>query len=243
LAGGNQFPDSSQPFTAGRWYHATITLGPGGKNVHIYMNGQQGLSDTSQWATLPTSGDLSLGSLGSGSYWNGALDEARLSSVVRSPNWIWACYMNQASNSVFSGYQIQASSTPPTGTTVHGIPYSWLANYGIATNDSVETQHMNGHSLNVLQDYIAGMNPTNPNSCFMVSVTNSAGQVIIQMPSVQGTDGKTRYYDIELRTNLMFGSWQPVPGYTNVLGNGSIILYTNGIQDPAKFYRVKARLQ
>jgi hypothetical protein len=102
---------------------------------------------------------------------------------------------------------------------------------------------MNGHSLNVLQDYIAGICPTNPNSCFEVSITNSSGQIVVRMPSVQATDGKTRYYDVELRTNLMLGSWQAVPGYTNILANGSSIVYTNGIQDSAKFYRARVWLR
>jgi hypothetical protein len=147
-----------------------------------------------------------------------------------------------ASNSLFSSYQIQSGT--PGGTTVHGIPYTWLQSYGITnTSDSVETQHMSGHILDVLQDYTAGMNPTNPNSCFLVSITNLAGQVIIRMPSVQATGGKTRFYDLELRTNLFIGSWQPVSGYTNLPGNGVIIVCTNAVQDRVKFYRARVWLQ
>ena len=57
------------------------------------------------------------------------------------------------------------------------------------------------------------------------------------------TGGKTRYYNVELRTNLLFGSWQATPSYSNIFGNGTIIVCTNATQDQAKFYRVKARLQ
>jgi predicted esterase len=132
--------------------------------------------------------------------------------------------------------------------TSHGIPYPWLQSYGITnTNDSVETQRLAGSSLNVLQDYIAGLDPTNPNSCFLVGITNSAGQIIVRVPSVLATGpsyaGKARYYDVELRTNLLTGSWQPVPNHTNIPGNGSFIICTNASQDQAKFYRVKAWLQ
>jgi hypothetical protein len=140
------------------------------------------------------------------------------------------------------------SGNASTGTTVHGIPYTWLESYGITnTSDSVETQHMSGHSLDVLQDYIAGMNPTNPNNCFSVGITNSAGQIIVRMPSVQATGsnytGKARYYDVELRTNLLSGSWQLAPNYTGILANGSIIVLTNVTPDQTKFYRAKVRLQ
>ena len=33
---------------------------------------------------------------------NGGLDEFRISSVARSSNWIWACWLNQASNAAFA---------------------------------------------------------------------------------------------------------------------------------------------
>jgi hypothetical protein len=132
--------------------------------------------------------------------------------------------------------------------TAHGIPYTWLQSYGISnTSDSVETQRVAGSSLNVLQAYIAGICPTNPNSCFLVSITNLPGQVIVRVPSILATGtnyaSKSRYYGIEQRTNLLFGSWQPVPLYWNIFGNGSIITCTDLIQDPARFYRAKVWLQ
>jgi beta-mannanase len=136
-----------------------------------------------------------------------------------------------------------------TGTTVHGIPYSWLASYGIAnTNNSVETENPDGDGLNNLQEYIAGTDPTNRNSCFSVGITNTAAQTIVCVPSIQATGtnyaSKSRYYGIEQRTNLLVGSWQPVPGYTNVSANGSIISCTNAIiQNLAAFYRSKVWLQ
>jgi len=34
--------------------------------------------------------------------WEGIIDEVRISSVSRSSNWVWACYMNMASNSFFN---------------------------------------------------------------------------------------------------------------------------------------------
>jgi len=34
----------------------------------------------------------------------GALDEVRLASAARSSNWVWAAWMNQASNTVFATY-------------------------------------------------------------------------------------------------------------------------------------------
>jgi formylglycine-generating enzyme required for sulfatase activity len=231
--------------STGVWTYLTVTfLSPGGYNSTCYMNGAY--DGTASRVDKPgASGSWCFGKSGGGaySYFPGLMEEIRVEQVQRSSNWVWACYQTMAANSLFSSYQIQPGSMS-NAATIHGIPYSWLGSYGITnTNDSVETENPDGDSLNNLQEYIAGTDPTNRNSCFYVSITNSAGQVIVRVPSVQATDGKTRYYDIELRTNLMFGSWQPVPGYTNIPGDGNLISCTNLTQDPAKFYRVKVWLQ
>jgi hypothetical protein len=60
---------------------------------------------------------------------------------------------------------------------------------------------------------------------------------------VKATGGKTRYYDVELRANLLSGTWQPVSDSTNMPRNGIIISCTNATPDQAKFYRAKVRLQ
>jgi formylglycine-generating enzyme required for sulfatase activity len=149
-------------------------------------------------------------------------------------------------NNGLNGMQIVMHGGTPAATnkTAHGIPYSWLASYGIAnTNNSVETDNADGDSLNNLQEYVAGTDPTNRNSCFVMSITNMAGQIVVRVPSVQATGGKMRYYDIELRTNLSIGSWQPVSNYTNILGDGSVITCANATQDHARFYRAKVHLQ
>jgi formylglycine-generating enzyme required for sulfatase activity len=239
---------SSTAVPVGQWCYMTVSYNSAAQKLYFYLNGAANgtVSQTSNQSG--TGANLCIGQRadGYGAWFNGVIDEARVEAVAHSSDWVWACYMNQASNSAFSSYQMQSGT--PGGTTVHGIPYSWLASYGITnTSDSVETQHMSGHSLNVLQDYIAGMNPTNANSSFKVGITNSAGQIVVRLPSIQasGSDysGKTRYYDIELRTNLLIGSWQPVPGYTNIFGNGSIISCTNVTQNQATFYRTKVWLQ
>jgi formylglycine-generating enzyme required for sulfatase activity len=235
------FISSGMLVSTGRWYHLCFTASA--NNYTLYVNGVSNWSWSAFYnnSSFPINGVSAHKGYGMAAY--GMLDEMRIENVVRSPNWIWACYMNQASNSLFNSYQVQSGSTS-TATTVHGIPYTWLGSYGIAnTNNSVETENPDGDSLNNLQEYIVGTDPTNPNSCFAVSITNAAGQVVVRIPSVQATGGKTRYYDIELRTNLFTGSWQPVSSYTNLAGNGSVITCTNITQDRAGFYRVKVSLQ
>jgi hypothetical protein len=49
-------------------------------------------------------------------YWDGSLDEVRVSGVTRSTNWLWATWMTVASNAAFAGYGA-----------VWGLPGEWTA--------------------------------------------------------------------------------------------------------------------
>ena len=75
------------------------------KQPSIYVNGlsvHTGLTSpkTTVYAPYITGDANGWGSI------NGSMDEARVSSVVRSSDWIWAEYLNMSSNTVFSAYEI-----------------------------------------------------------------------------------------------------------------------------------------
>jgi hypothetical protein len=235
-----------------QWHHVAFTYDRSSGNASLFIDGTNVSVSVNNLGSISmsASGTVYLGGRGAGNGANltGLLDEMRISDLARSTNWIWAEYMTAASNSVFSSYGTVAGAGA-IATTVHGIPLSWLASYGITnTADSVETNNPDGDSLNNLQEYIAGTDPTNPNSCFSVVITNVAGQIVVRIPSIQATgsnySGRTRYYDIEQCTNLLSGAtWQPAPGYSNVLANSGIIACTNATPAPISFYRAKVWLQ
>jgi len=50
--------------------------------------------------------------------WKGSIDEVRVSSVGRSTNWIWACWMCTASNDVFNTYSPVSVVYLPHGTMI-----------------------------------------------------------------------------------------------------------------------------
>jgi hypothetical protein len=234
--------DNNTALTENTWNYVVLANNSG--TLTFYVNGS---ADGVVAGGIPAFVPNTMGDDPSSETYKGKIDEVRISTVARSADWIWAEWMNMASNGVFCEMGTVENASP-AGMTIHGIPYAWLASYGITnTSDSVETQHVAGSSFNVLQDYIAGMNPTNPNSCFSVSITNSAGQIIVSVPSIQAAGsnytGQTRYYDVEIRTSLLSGAWQLVSGYTGILGNGNIITCTNAIEDPTMFYRAKVWLQ
>jgi len=106
---------SPNAIPANVWVYMTATYDGATKN--ILANGLPNGS-TSATGTLGTSPDAmrigysSITSDGN-NYFNGQLDEVRLSKVSRSANWVWACYLNMASNRVFNTYgaagQVNAS--------------------------------------------------------------------------------------------------------------------------------------
>jgi hypothetical protein len=94
--------NSTSSINAANWYHVAATLD--GTMARLYLNGVLDTSET---------GDLNVGSTyalrlgsyeGSMNFYDGILDEVRISSVPRSANWIWASCLNQTPNSAFASY-------------------------------------------------------------------------------------------------------------------------------------------
>lgn len=86
--------------------HVAITTD--GVTVRLFIDGLQnggtGLVDLN-----PPTSNMRIGNTGlSSDDFEGIIDEVRFSDVVRSPDWIWACCMNTASNSTFNTYEMAA---------------------------------------------------------------------------------------------------------------------------------------
>jgi hypothetical protein len=48
-----------------------------------------------------------------------------------------------------------------------------------------------------------------------------------------------RSYSLQYRTNLLSGAWTGVPNFTNLVGAGSTLVFTNTVSgDPRGYYRV-----
>jgi hypothetical protein len=237
----------------GVWSHLTVVFNYSEHMEYFYLNGQpSGQAGEPGYPQLEgASGNLSIGAINEvGQYsFFGQLDEARVEAVPRSSNWVWATYMTMASNTAFLSYHGIVSNSPPAGSTIHGITYSWLASHSIAnTNDSVETQDPDGDGFNNLQEYIAGTDPTDASSRFRVYIANSAGKAVAWFPSIAATSpdygNKGRYYRLEGSTNLTAaGSWSAISGFEAMLGNGNVFACTNTTGEKIMFYRARTWLQ
>jgi hypothetical protein len=80
------------------------------------------------------------------------------------------------------------------------ISYAWLQQYGLPTDGSVDDADLDGAAFNVYQDWIAGLNPTNPASVLAMSAppaTNNTSGITVTWQSVSGI-----IYNLQRSTNL-----------------------------------------
>lgn len=103
---------------AGRWHHvaATYDRSLASQNVKAFVDGAVRPDPTYnprdiKLAVRTNGYPVLIGMWDNSRYFDGTIDELRLSKVGRSTNWVWATYMAAASNAVFTTYVM-----PPSGT-------------------------------------------------------------------------------------------------------------------------------
>ena len=112
----------------------------------------------------------------------------------------------------------------------HGTPTWWLAQWGATNNfDAAATNDWDHDGMANWVEYLAGTQPTNAASVFVLDIGVSGSSVVAcpTMPTSVEYGGKQRYYTLERCTNLLSGAWSGISGYTDILGTGQTILYTN----------------
>jgi PKD repeat protein len=122
---------------------------------------------------------------------------------------------------------------------------AWLTQYFNCTNcmQTLMYADADGTGQNNLFKYVAGLDPTNPTSVFVIipaGVQNLTGQFSFQFtPVVAG-----RAYTPQFCTNLVSGVWLPLTGYNGPVINGAQATITDlNVTQPNKFYRLAVSLQ
>ncbi|MBN1672635.1 MAG: lamin tail domain-containing protein [Kiritimatiellae bacterium] len=110
-----------------------------------------------------------------------------------------------------------------------GMPDAWEQAYLPGTGETAGAD-ADGDAFSNIDEFVAGTDPDNAGDRFQVDLAASNGNVIVSFPAVQaagtGYEGRSRYYRLEQRTGLAgAGLWTPVPGYTNILGQGQTVTY------------------
>jgi hypothetical protein len=113
------------------------------------------------------------------------------------------------------------------------ISYAWLQQYGLPTDGPVDFSDLDGSGMNIYQDWIAGLNPTNPASVLVLqasATTNTTG-ITVTWQSVN-----TRTYYLQSSTNLpAFITIQ-----SNIVGQAGTTSYTDttATNGGPYFYRI-----
>jgi PKD domain len=119
------------------------------------------------------------------------------------------------------------------------ISYAFLQQYKLPTDGSVDFKDLDGTAFNVYQDWIAGLNPTNPASILAMLTpvtTNTATGVTVTWQSVSGIS-----YFLQRSTNLLsqppFATIQSnITGLINT--NATSYTDTSATNNVPYFYRV-----
>jgi hypothetical protein len=129
-----------------------------------------------------------------------------------------------------------------------GIPDTWRAQYfpsvpsNTTNGQSCATCDADGTGQDNFFKYVAGLDPTNPASVFVLNIANTTNRPsqnnLFFTPLALG-----RSYTPQFSTNLAGGVWLPLTTYTGLLTNGNqvTITDTNPIP-PQEFYRIDISL-
>jgi hypothetical protein len=115
---------------------------------------------------------------------------------------------------------------------------AWLQQYGVPTDGSADGADPDHDGQNNWQEWQADTNPTNAASVLRLTILSDTAPVAITFSS-----SAARLYTLLWCSNLTANSvWTPVPGQTDMPGNGDAITLTDTNPPAPVFYRVSVRL-
>jgi hypothetical protein len=115
----------------GTWAYLVMTYDAATGGTKAYANGQQVGTDTATAGALTYSTDhLAIGSRTTDFPYGGLVDEVRISNIPRGSNWVYACWLSQASNAQFSvcgqvtSHKPTVENAPPSAMTTGSANFS-----------------------------------------------------------------------------------------------------------------------
>ena len=192
--------------------------------------------------------DLVLGNRnGDTNFFLGELDELRMETVIRPPDWIWASYMTAARNTDFTRYEVVPVSDGDDDD--DGLFDEWEVEHfgGLHKPLAAPEEDWDWDGFDNRSEYAAGTAPKGADDFFKIDIMNNASTSCVSF-FARETDvvmqGFDRYYSLEVSTNLTPPAWEAVDGHTNILGQDREIVCTNGPPAPhPAFYRGRVWVQ
>ena len=120
-----------------------------------------------------------------------------------------------------------------------GLPDDWQVGFfGLNNPLAGPNADPPGGGQNNLFKYIAGLNPLDANSRFVLNIAAVPGQPAQEriIFSPRFTD---RTYTVKVRTDLLTGTWQPLTGTTQADNGTQRTVTDTGATEDRKFYRIE----
>jgi hypothetical protein len=115
----------------GQWHLLAASVDRAAGSARLFVDGTDVTQNSAAMTDFANSGEVDLAQITNGGFnFKGVLDEARVENVVRSSNWVWAAWLNAASNSTFvvSAPVIrQLPALSLAGNSSNGLALSWPA--------------------------------------------------------------------------------------------------------------------
>jgi hypothetical protein len=154
-------------------------------------------------------------STGESYYFNGAMDEVRISSVARSTNWVWAEYQTMANNTTFNNYGA-VTNLPSASRDLPIIANLAAANITTNSSDLVGSLTSTGTSVTAVWVYWGTTDQTT--NANLWAYTNSFGNALTNGSFATNTSygatftkGTTCYYNFYAQ-NASGGVWGATAG-------------------------------
>lgn len=129
---GTSAATASNVVTPGQWHLVNAVVDQTSGTARLYVDGTDCTQVASVDSAFPSQAGINLGRFTNSTfYFKGAMDEVRIENAERSSNWVWAAWMNVASNTALANYTSVTQATPAlsigdsgTGATVLSWPAS-----------------------------------------------------------------------------------------------------------------------
>jgi len=150
--------------------------------------------------------------------------------------WVWSANCGWISLNNTHAY-VQTDTLYPGPLAPDGLPIPWLLTYFGATNVNANSDP-DGSGMTVGQDYLAGTDPTNPNS--KLQIISAAFSPRGASATITWSSVPTRLYYIQKNLNLVTTNWVDSGlGLISPDGASTTRTFTN-TSAPACFYRIHA---
>jgi len=223
-SGGNFAAEHTMSLNSNQWYLVTGTFN--GTTASTYIDGVLKGTVSVGGAIDSTAVLLRIGSdtgnpepLSPTAYFNGEIDEVSISRTARSSNWLYTCWMNQASNSTFNSYDAAMYNSRP-----------FIIHEGFVSNITLNSAMMSGTLLSTgsspcsVRVYL-GNSDGDTNASLWASTnyfgTNLTATPVTFSTNITGLNANTNYYYRFSAENTSGVSWA---SYSGVFITGEVTL-------------------